>query len=552
MELLFLFKYIDVFSVEFNATIFYQKQYKTFYGSILTIIFFVLAIYKLQLILSQTINKSNFTVLEEKNILDGEDQIISSFYLTTCAGSKDNNTFYFLPLVDENGTEISVKYNETTSKKIGEHCYSYNLSNITLSAGTTQSGFSDGSKTLQSMIFEDVNEAKTDGLTFFIDETFIKRSDFYNPVHSKKFKIIIDNISKNSQLLSIYLQTIQVKYKNSYSFGFIKYDPSSCKNYTSYYSNTITTSYNFGIEDLFQTISLVIYHSDWIITYTFSGFDLESAFSEFGGYINIWFILLRFIGKFINNYLLQKHVLREINKGIKYDNLLCNKLRKKYQKKNIDDDINLNIGNSINIGHIYNERSNFGRTEDINQSSFNRIKFPKSSTTNLSFLPNNPSIIADQDDSKIIIGVGYKKVKNQNPIKEQAEIKYEKGDEEMFKLYKNECDKIINKINNEDELYNSLSNKKISITEKENIRKRINERLFGKTVDYSNLYIIFKELKLLELLLLKPDDAKFFIEYKNKLMDFNKLMILVENKKIQEKIFNSKSYKKYALNKCII
>ena len=73
----------------------------------------------------------------------------------------------------------------------------------------------------------------------------------------------------------------------------------------------------------------------------------------------------------------------------------------------------------------------------------------------------------------------------------------------MFKLYKNECDKIINKINNEDELYNSLSNKKISITEKENIRKRINERLFGKTVDYSNLYIIFKELKLLELLLIK-------------------------------------------------
>ena len=59
-------------------------------------------------------------------------------------------------------------------------------------------------------------------------------------------------------------------------------------------------------------------------------------------------------------------------------------------------------------------------------------------------------------------------------------------------------------------------------------------------------------MKLLELLVLKPDDAKFFNEYKNKFMDFNKLMILTENKKIQEKIFSSKLYKEYALKKCNI
>ena len=71
-------------------------------------------------------------------------------------------------------------------------------------------------------------------------------------------------------------------------------------------------------------------------------------------------------------------------------------------------------------------------------------------------------------------------------------------------------------------------------------------------MDFSNLYLIFKELKLLELLILKPDDAKFFNEYKNKFMDFTKLMILVDNKNIQEKIFSSRLYKEYALNKCII
>ena len=117
MKLLFYFKYIDVFSVEFNATIFSQKEYKTFYGSILTIIFFVLVVYKLEIILSQAITKSNFTVLEEKDILNGKDPIISSFYITACAGPNDNSTFIFLPLITENGSEVPVKYNETVSKK---------------------------------------------------------------------------------------------------------------------------------------------------------------------------------------------------------------------------------------------------------------------------------------------------------------------------------------------------------------------------------------------------------------------------------------------------
>ena len=122
----------------------------------------------------------------------------------------------------------------------------------------------------------------------------------------------------------------------------------------------------------------------------------------------------------------------------------------------------------------------------------------------------------------------------------------------MFKLYKDECNKISDKINNENKLYNILYNKEISDIEKENIRNKINERIFEKFMDYSNLYVIFKELKLLELLVLTPDNIKFFNEYKNKLMDLNKLMILIDNKKIQGKIFSSSLYKEYAIRKCII
>ena len=70
-----------------------------------------------------------------------------------------------------------------------ERCYSYNLTNSIISAGTSQSGFVDDLISLQTLIFEDVNEAKTDGLTFLIDETFIKRSNYYNPIHSKNYQI---------------------------------------------------------------------------------------------------------------------------------------------------------------------------------------------------------------------------------------------------------------------------------------------------------------------------------------------------------------------------
>ena len=551
MEILFFLKYIDIFSVEFNASIFSQKEYKTIYGSILTIIFFILAIYKLEIMLSHAISKKNFTVTEEKDILNGEDQNISSFYLTACAGSQDNDTFIFLPLVIDNGSEFFVKYNETVSKKMGEHCYSYNLSNLIISAGSVQSDLTDGVKSLQSFIFEDINKMKIDGLTFFIDEIFIKRSDYYNPVHSKKFKIIVDNISKNSKLLSIYLQTIQIIYKSTYNFGFIKYEPISSKNYTNYYTNTLTTSYNFGVEDIYQNIILVIYHSDWIINYTFSGFELDSALSDFGGYINICFILLKFIGKFINNYLLQKYVLKEINKGISYDNSLRKKLLKT-SKTYIEKKNNLNMAESIDVKFILNKRSSCGKINDINNDNYSRVRIPINNKVNYSNLPINQDIISEQDDSKIIMGVNSKKLINSPLLKNKKEVKYEKKDEEKFKLFKNECDKICDKINNEDELYNSLSYKKKSDTEKEYIRKKINEKLFRKLMDYSNLYIIFKELKLLELLVLKPDEAKFFMEYKNKLIDFNKLMVLVENKKIQDKIFYSKLYKKYAISKCII
>ena len=164
----------------------------------------------------------------------------------------------------------------------------------------------------------------------------------------------------------------------------------------------------------------------------------------------------------------------------------------------------------------------------------------------------NPGNIENQDDSKMSFDINNKRLIKQTLLKEKIKEKNDTNAEKIFKLYKDECDKISDEINNEDQLYNIFFNKGFSEVEKENIRNKISERLFGELMDYSNLYIIFKELKLLELLIFKPDNIDFFNEYKNKIIDFNKLMILIENEKIKNKIFSSRLYKEYAISKCII
>ena len=210
-----------------------------------------------------------------------------------------------------------------------------------------------------------------------------------------------------------------------------------------------------------------------------------------------------------------------------------------------------NLVGSINEN---NELKSFRRIDDINNENIknsNKIdNIPKINENKNSNSQINPS--KEQSDSKIITDVDNTKSINPNHIKVQIEERYEKKDEEMFKLYKEECDKIIDGINNEDKLYNSLFRKDISEIEKENTIKKINKNLFEKSMDYSYFYIILKELKLLELLILNQDDAGFFIENKDKIFDFNKLTMLVKNKKIQEKMFTSRLYKEYAVNKCII
>ena len=127
------FRNIDMFGVGFIPTLFSQKRYKTICGAVLTLILAILSLYKLIIILTDAIYKTNFSVTEEKDILNGEDQIISSFYLTVCVDKLNNDVLVFDDMQSRE-IKISPSYNQIFSKLNDESCYTYNLTNLIISS----------------------------------------------------------------------------------------------------------------------------------------------------------------------------------------------------------------------------------------------------------------------------------------------------------------------------------------------------------------------------------------------------------------------------------
>ena len=537
-NLLNLLKYIDIFGVEFNSSIFSRKEYRSFSGVILTIILLVLAICKIIVLVSQTNNRTNFSVMKEKDILSGEKQNISMLYMTFCSGLFNDGLAYPSEISDNKDIPLVFpEYNEIISNQTESYCYSYNLTNFTLSVGTPESGFTKKIKSLYGSVFGFLSS--TSELRIYIDEVYIKSSDYFNPVRHRSYPILID--VGYPQTLELYLQTIQVKYKNTYGFGFSKYEP-NYENYTSYYSSRV---FGRGAYKAVTDFKFTIQHSDWITTYTFNGFNLDTVFSEFGGYIIICFVVLNFIGRCINYFLLQYYISINLNKGIIKNDSLKSKIGNDYENST-------NKKFSIEIASE-TENLNFGKKRNDITDTNRRHLIQNTARSNevdcLNFETNQINS-EDQNDFKIMTGDSNKKLKNSNLI-EEKNGKSEK-DEEIFKLYKYECDEICAKINSENELYNKLFNKEISDKEKEKIRKKINVKLFEERMDYNNFDIIFKELKILELLVLNSDNIGSFIEYNKHILDFKKLTALVENKQTQNRIFSSRLYMEYALQKCII
>ena len=168
---------------------------------------------------------------------------------------------------------------------------------------------------------------------------------------------------------------------------------------------------------------------------------------------------------------------------------------KKDTKKNKDKTKNVNNEETI----IETQNLDYSKKENINLDNSDKkhlaVNSARSNEIECLNIEMNKSNTTGQNDSKIINDVN-KRETNPNSIKVQIEEKIEdikkdknedkkeKENEEMFKLYKVECDRIIDKMNKEDKLYNSLFNKEIS-------DKKKKKRKIKLTKDYlKNIWII--------------------------------------------------------------
>ena len=571
---LLMIKYIDLFGAKYEPRIFSKNKYKSAYGAILSLILFALIIYQIYQMFQTVISKTDYSITEEKDILDGENQILNQFFLTFCVNSSINRNYIFSPMMDYNNKKVDSIYNKSNSKFFGLNCYSYDLNKLELSA---KSELGDYNKNIFGIIKKELF-TNNEQLYFLPDIKYIQRSDYHNPIRSKNLTTIIQKIN-NINKIDIYLQTIQIIHKNTFGFGFKNFKLMDSKNYTSYDSNSITENYqNNSYQNYNEDNEIIvrIFHSDAITTYTFTGFKLDQLISDIGGYINCWMLILNYIGHKINYIFLNKEILKELNKKDKtkikfihmgstnyYKNKTLNirsknnlQIEQKDNKSRHEGSLQINHSIIKRIGIIDNnsfsqDKSKIDNLDDSNKlnlvqplylKNINSIIFKdqRKSTLN-SFSKNKRVVMSCFSHNKYEIRKIGEDIKNSTILEEQN-----------FSDFKKECNNFLRMIYNKNDFYKDYNRRGTALEINDSQKEKFAAKLFRNFMDYGMLFNCVKELKILELILLDETNAKIFLEQKDNIYDINKLILLADNKRLQPKLFSSMKNKEYALKQCII
>ena len=260
-------------------------------------------------------------------------------------------------------------------------------------------------------------------------------SNYDIPLQNRTKYINLNNANKNGQTIKIYLDKLQVRYKNDFFMGLIGNDET--------YNYTVLNSIEVDDLSVFGSSGysfIYIYYTGWRTLYTFTAYDLDNDICSFGGFINIFFFIFNSIGKIINSIFLRKKIQRKLSiKRIKTVSTISNIILKSTNNSN-------KTNNLINI-------------------------------TKKQFSKN---------------------IKNNNYV----EKKY--------------LDATQNNLINDNEI-NLLKN-----IDDEQISKFESEQ-FSKIIDYENIYQMFKDIILLELLSLNSENAKVFFKYRTNGINLLKL-----------------------------
>lgn len=425
----------DLFGTIYFPTLFHNNKHKTLYGAFLTLILFIIILLKISFILFHIITKDNYKVKTEKYSDTEIETSIQNFSMTICT----DDTFTIQNNVKYNPVRSSNdSINDTTEAILfnisneNRECLFYNMDNLTI----FDSDLKENIEYLTTSIKVNKNNTVSFfNLRFSFPLIYPSISNYDIPLQNRTKYINLNNANKNGQTIKIYLDKLQVRYKNDFFMGLIGNDET--------YNYTVLNSIEVDDLSVFGSSGysfIYIYYTGWRTLYTFTAYDLDNDICAFGGFINIFFFIFNSIGKIINSIFLRKKIQRKLSiKRIKTVSTISNIILKSTNNSN-------KTNNLINI-------------------------------TKKQFSKN---------------------IKNNNYV----EKKY--------------LDATQNNLINDNEI-NLLKN-----IDDEQISKFESEQ-FSKIIDYENIYQMFKDIILLELLSLNSENAKVFFKYRTNGINLLKL-----------------------------
>jgi hypothetical protein len=425
----------DLFGTIYFPTLFHNNKHKTLYGAFLTLILFIIILIKITFILFHIITKDNYKVKTEKYSDTEIETSIQNFSMTICT----DDTFTIQNNVKYNPVRSSNdSINDTTEAILfnisneNRECLFYNMDNLTI----FDSDLKENIEYLTTSIKVNKNNTVSFfNLRFSFPLIYPSISNYDIPLQNRTKYINLNNANKNGQTIKIYLDKLQVRYKNDFFMGLIGNDET--------YNYTVLNSIEVDDLSVFGSSGysfIYIYYTGWRTLYTFTAYDLDNDICAFGGFINIFFFIFNSIGKIINSIFLRKKIQRNLSiKRIKTVSTISNIILKSTNNSN-------KTNNLINI-----TKKQF--TKNIKNNNYVEKKYLDATQNNL-----------------------------------------------------------IN--DNEINLLKNLDDEQISKFESEQ---------FSKIIDYENIYQMFKDIILLELLSLNAENAKVFFKYRTNGINLLKL-----------------------------
>ena len=268
-----------------------------------------------------------------------------------------------------NDTTEAILFNISNENR---ECLFYNMDNLTI----FDSDLKENIEYLTTSIKVNKNNTVSFfNLRFSFPLIYPSISNYDIPLQNNTKYINLNNANKNGQTIKIYLDKLQVRYKNDFFMGLIGNDET--------YNYTVLNSIEVDDLSVFGSSGysfIYIYYTGWRTLYTFTAYDLDNDICAFGGFINIFFFIFNSIGKIINSIFLRKKIQRKLSiKRIKTVSTISNIILKSTNNSNKTNNL-INITKkqfSKNIkNNNYVEKKYLDATQNnlINDNEINLLK----------------------------------------------------------------------------------------------------------------------------------------------------------------------------------